>query len=481
MIFNDGEQPVKFFVQRDLPEDVLKPLEGTIEEEGGRLEERVPIRGYIVIQPGTAEAERLCATWQVEERPHRYFVPYTWVEACKQKGRLIRQIFVDNAFPVKIHIHKTIANVKIREEVADTISIHGGNPDVSEEEATVILASSQVESYRDLRKEHQGSSDTFVENLKWLETCVKQEHYYHSPNQVKNPGGRRPGDERTAFTEEDEANLCNWIAAVIPYKESGGRTGNKIYQDLIAKANMPGFEWVERHTWQSWRERYKKNAGRLDQHIAAVVLLNQNGNGGAPSKAQFGYFRLTEGKNVPLRRPRRKKNKDGVLEDLDQASQFVEGSEASVSGAPDFEIQEGEWNIREGTDPPPNWGKRPASDGVDADVRDYKRSKTVDSDGAYRTFMLTPTVNFNTRPGSRVMRHDSAEAGPSYTTTTEFAADFGVQGPAAMHPVDHDILAIAQEYQFTAIEVRDYYDRTRDMVATRQRFERMRVFMNTMP
>lgn len=40
---------------------------------------------------------------------------------------------------------------------------------------------------------------------------------------------------RTAFTEDDEANLCTWIAAVIPFKESGGRTGNKIYQELVSR------------------------------------------------------------------------------------------------------------------------------------------------------------------------------------------------------------------------------------------------------
>lgn len=37
---------------------------------------------------------------------------------------------------------------------------------------------------------------------------------------------------RTQFTEADEDHLCNWIAAKIPYKETGGRTGNRLYQQL---------------------------------------------------------------------------------------------------------------------------------------------------------------------------------------------------------------------------------------------------------
>lgn len=40
------------------------------------------------------------------------------------------------------------------------------------------------------------------------------------------------GFRRTQFTNADEEHLCEWIAAKIPYKETGGRTGNRIYQQL---------------------------------------------------------------------------------------------------------------------------------------------------------------------------------------------------------------------------------------------------------
>lgn len=42
----------------------------------------------------------------------------------------------------------------------------------------------------------------------------------------------KPFARRTQFTEQDEQHLCNWIAAKIPYKETGGRTGNRLYQQL---------------------------------------------------------------------------------------------------------------------------------------------------------------------------------------------------------------------------------------------------------
>jgi hypothetical protein len=44
-------------------------------------------------------------------------------------------------------------------------------------------------------------------------------------------------NRRTQFTEEDEEHLATWIAAKIPYKETGGRTGNRLYQQLCEMAS----------------------------------------------------------------------------------------------------------------------------------------------------------------------------------------------------------------------------------------------------
>ena len=63
--------------------------------------------------------------------------------------------------------------------------------------------------------------------------CIEKGSVIYTPVVYKNPGGRRPGEEyvhppsyinpfdltrhrRTQFTEQDEENLCNWIAAKIP-------------------------------------------------------------------------------------------------------------------------------------------------------------------------------------------------------------------------------------------------------------------------
>ena len=70
------------------------------------------------------------------------------------------------------------------------------------------------------------------------------------------------------------------------------------------QANDPEYAWVTRHTWQSWRERYKKNSQRLDTLIQAIVEQKKPTLG---EKGQYGYVRK------PEERPKRnRKRKDDV-------------------------------------------------------------------------------------------------------------------------------------------------------------------------
>ena len=62
------------------------------------------------------------------------------------------------------------------------------------EKADVIITDRETDFFKDMRKQLQGK-DKFVEHLTWVETCIDQERYYHTPNPVKNRGGRRTGDE----------------------------------------------------------------------------------------------------------------------------------------------------------------------------------------------------------------------------------------------------------------------------------------------
>ncbi len=50
-------------------------------------------------------------------------MPYTYVEACKIAGMLLKQIFVENGVPIKMHVHPSIANVNARSALGQRIMV----------------------------------------------------------------------------------------------------------------------------------------------------------------------------------------------------------------------------------------------------------------------------------------------------------------------------------------------------------------------
>lgn len=272
---------------------------------------------------------------------------------------------------------------------------------------------------------------------------------------------------------------------MIPFKESGGRTGNKIYQELVARVcdsvllpdckkinavlqfNEPGYEWVSRHTWQSWRERYKKNSARLDQHIAALVSLNQTGR---TPKDHFGYFRLSEKsqKSSGSRRGMIQESGDKVSEDQnidhkDPESSFMGGTpilQANVVQSQDSE--ESEWAIREGQAPLPDWARRPVEEQADVDG-----SKQEKGNASFRTFVLRSTP-------------DVLSNNDTFTPHIVFQ-NYYTPPINQVPPIDQVINDIANECRFLPAEVRAFYDKSGDLEGTRQRFARLRAIINAMP
>jgi hypothetical protein len=90
---------------------------------GGRVEAKVPRLGFVLIQPNTNEAERLKLCWDSPDRPDRHFVPYTYVEACKIAGMLLKQIFVENGEAIKFNIDSSIANINARAALSARIMV----------------------------------------------------------------------------------------------------------------------------------------------------------------------------------------------------------------------------------------------------------------------------------------------------------------------------------------------------------------------
>ncbi|KAG1755122.1 uncharacterized protein EDB91DRAFT_1277214 [Suillus paluster] len=458
-IFQDANGlAIKFFIQKDIAQEIQSELCEVVASLGGRVEAKVPRQGYVLVQPGTAEEERLRLCWMMPDRPERHFVPYTYVEACKIAGMQLKQIFVENGLPIKMHIHPSIANINARTTLSQRIMHSGGDPTSSAQSAKIILADPNTEVFQHLVKTYQGIPDKYVESYLWVKKCVEKGALVYTPLIYKNPGGRRPGEERTPFTEEDERRLCEWIAAKIPYKQTGGRTGNRLYQQLCEMIADPEYAWVSRHTWQSWRERYKKNAVRLDNMIAQIVDQKKPVPG---EQGQYGYVRQDEEKP---KRPRKKRTKPAeqnlhnqemiiggingngaevpvIVFDVSGIDPGPSTSRAVIRNSPaEEEMEDGEdseeWAVRIGDEPPPNWGKRPASEESDGQSP-RKRTRSNDANSI----------------------HDLLDSG--------------------IHLVDRTLQEIATEYRFTLEEVKEFYDQCGEMERTKTRFQKMRQILSS--
>ncbi|KAF7306750.1 Myb-DNA-bind-2 domain-containing protein [Mycena indigotica] len=363
---------IKFFIQKDLSQDLQAELCETITALGGRVEAKVPRQGYILVNPNTPEEERLRLCWTSADRPERYFVPYTFVEACKISGMLLKQLFIENNAPIPMHIHSSIANINARSALSARIRHSGGDPTASIATARVILADPHTEVFHHLVQTYQSDPNKYIESYLWIKKCIERGIMTYTPVVYKNPGGRRPGEDRTLFTEEDEHNLCVYIAAKIPFKETGGRTGNRIYTQLCDMKDDPEYAWVQRHTWQSWRERYKKNSERLDKLIATIVAQTNPAHG---EKGQYGYVRQPEEKPKKSRRRPAKESPPTDDEQSDTGRSPVAGPSKRPEKNVD-EDDESEWAVRVGTSPPPAWaGEKRKANGND-ETLPAKRSKS---------------------------------------------------------------------------------------------------------
>ncbi|KAI0322677.1 hypothetical protein OF83DRAFT_546940 [Amylostereum chailletii] len=490
---------IKFFIQKDLSQEMQAELCETITALGGRVEQKVPRQGFVLVQPGTQEADRLRLCWTSAERPERHFVPYTYIDACKIAGMLLKQIFVDKGEPIKLHIDPSIANPNARAALRARIMHSGGDPSASAQSARVILADPNTEVFQHLVKTYQGVPEKYIESYLWVKKCVERGELSYTPVVYKNPGGRRPGEERMQFTETDERRLCEWIASKIPYKETGGRTGNRLYQQLCDLAHEPEHAWVSRHTWQSWRERYKKNSTRLDLMISNIVDERKPNVG---EKGQYGYVRQPDEK--PKRKTRTRKD------EASSSKSKLSDDEVDYNQAGPGPLQMPPQHIGDhmppmGPHPPPlmpvpmGMYTHPASGGphpypmhphphphhlpVPGSMMDHIPQPNMppsNSSELEEEEASWPLRVGNDPPpawGKRKATDDTFnELGPHKRPRTEEAGGSG----SVLHIVDQGIQDIAHEFRFTVQEVQEYYDRCGAMDRTRARFKAMRELLQTL-
>ncbi|KAF7311485.1 Myb-DNA-bind-2 domain-containing protein [Mycena kentingensis (nom. inval.)] len=183
----------------------------------------------------------------------------------------------EDGTPRAFFFHTSIRSDGAKEALTTKIENYGGIVVETDLECDVILVDPKHPSgNRDaLQRAYNTHSNPrlnglYVEAIGWIGESVKTGKAIHVFAQRRMGGMTRDmGRIRTEFTEDDEQRLIDYLGILIPDKSNGGRLGNNVYKQLMENADvMPDeYAWVKRHTWQSWREHYKKNQEWFDQKI----------------------------------------------------------------------------------------------------------------------------------------------------------------------------------------------------------------------
>ncbi|KZT44387.1 hypothetical protein SISSUDRAFT_1012522 [Sistotremastrum suecicum HHB10207 ss-3] len=359
-------KPIKFFIQQDIPEHIKTHLVQKVKDNGGVVEQKVPLRGYLLLDFDSPESQRLRAVWAKSHRPERYFVDYTFVDACISRRGLLPMVFQQNGVPHDIHLHACIEEGNERVALRAQISQCGGNPDAEEDQASVIIAEETSPQWTALQKTYSNNADKHVEPTEWVKWCITNTFMEHWEVVKRDLGGRKAGASRNEYTAAEDKHLANYIAHLIPTSDSSGRTGNKIYKDLetLVQKN-PDYMWASRHSWQSWRNRYKQNQQRFNRMIEAIVEqlgIKPGGDG------QYGSIRQPPGNNKrPAKIAPATLNEEDISEQIQpKATRRHERPLPSPDG---IQIESNsnqnvveedvstEWATREGNAPAPQWVK----------------------------------------------------------------------------------------------------------------------------
>ncbi|KAG8967145.1 hypothetical protein FRC03_010618 [Tulasnella sp. 419] len=277
-VFHDREHnaSIKFHIQKNMSQEMIDWIKDCIVKNGGEVISQVPLKGYVLIDPASAKGQRLAAKWVTGDKPGRHVVGYTWVPASVANGSLlpiqdfekITPIFIRDDAPVAFHV-STAFEPPVLQDLRVKIATYGGKVLEQHPKSGVIVADINKPAYRRLVKKYEHSDDVWIESPEWLQTCIANQKYEHVLPVRKNVGGRKPGSTRTEYTAEDDAFLVAYIGKRIPYPTMAGRTGNELFKQLCERTDL--YPWASRHSWNSWRNRYKTNRARFDSEIAEWV------------------------------------------------------------------------------------------------------------------------------------------------------------------------------------------------------------------
>ncbi|KAL5490585.1 hypothetical protein ACEPAI_5418 [Sanghuangporus weigelae] len=211
------------------------------------------------------------------------------------------QVFIkpDNGKPVKFFIHQTLT-LEQQTVLERDILANGGVLCGEEKQADTILAHHEV--FHALRQRYAHSKAIYVELPDFVKRCLKQSKYAHDIPQKRSLGGRPAGIRAKPFTHEEDLKLARYLANLLPDREAGGRTGNKVYEQLCSPLYREDYPWAANHPWQSWRNRYRSKQDLFNAWIDDVLGVyppHPDGKGEYPHDRRL--VGLARRRHLPIR------------------------------------------------------------------------------------------------------------------------------------------------------------------------------------
>ncbi|KAG8729573.1 hypothetical protein FRC10_003790 [Ceratobasidium sp. 414] len=276
LFINKSRDAIAFFVQLDQKDGEEKELElkKKIREHGGAVVSSYQVANYVLVDPSTPTGADFI---DFHTTPTRYIVSKDFIQESIDRHKLVPYseliLFVKEDRPVIFYLHESLRDADSN-QLRQAILLRGGNPSGGLGNAQVVIYHTKWSGCKHVLAKPKNVIR--LETHQWLESCIRRNRFsLRDTVEVRvssSKSGRPPGRPRNEFTKKDDQYLVAWMAGHFGLSMTG-RLGNRAYQDMVGIAEY--HTWSTAHTWQSWRERYKKKKAVLDPLIEAYVLKHE--------------------------------------------------------------------------------------------------------------------------------------------------------------------------------------------------------------
>ncbi|KAG8898276.1 hypothetical protein FRB99_007559 [Tulasnella sp. 403] len=267
----------------------------------------------MLVNPNTSKGRKAIQKWSDPERPDRHIVCYTFVTASLAYGDLMTledmrkalPIFIHDELPLNVYLHRGLGHHR-KQVLLKALTLAGAVIVDRSTLAKVIIADPTQPSYENLVARYAHNNDIHVETPEWVWACIERKTYDHDPAVARVVGGRKPNTNRVEFTEEDDQHLAEYIGMRLPRPDMPGRTGNNLYRELCDREDI--YPWATRHSWQSWRNRYKTRRIQIDALVTQFLAAHPQPTNG---KGQYNIAR-TQSEVNPKKKRKAGDNDEGT-------------------------------------------------------------------------------------------------------------------------------------------------------------------------